>query len=93
MRTIVMLMFLSIAGTCFAEDPLETLNSIEDTLSTMEHALNAQAAEQGEVSGTGTDAAGQARSFNRERYFVSDEPLGVSAPVTAQLPSLRVVEE
>jgi hypothetical protein len=46
MRAIVMLMILFVAGTCYAEDPLETLNTVEDTLSTMQHTLKAKSAEQ-----------------------------------------------
>lgn len=39
MRAIAMLLFLSMAGTCFAEDPLETLNTVEDTISAMSQTL------------------------------------------------------
>jgi hypothetical protein len=48
MRAIVMLVLLFVAGTCYAEDPLETLNTVEDTLTTMEHTLKARTAEQTE---------------------------------------------
>ena len=46
MRTIVVLIFMSIAGPCFAEDPLETLNTVEDTLSTMQQTLKTRIAEE-----------------------------------------------
>lgn len=79
MRTILMLIFILFAGPCHAEDPLETLNTIEDTLSTMAHTLNAQAAHQGEsaeereLAGSGGERGELA---GREIYFVSNEPLG-----------------
>ena len=66
MRTIVMLTCLLIAGTCHAEDPLETLNTVEDTVSTMERTLQSHADRRVE-SGILPD---------QELYFVSDEPLG-----------------
>jgi hypothetical protein len=46
MRTISMLTLLLIAVPCFADDPLETLNTVEDTLSTMTQVLKTQAAEE-----------------------------------------------
>jgi hypothetical protein len=49
MRAVVMLLFLSLAGTCFADDPLESLNTVADTLSTMEQTLHAQAANRQEI--------------------------------------------
>lgn len=49
MRAIALLLFLSVAATCYAEDPLESLNTVEDTLTTMEQTLKARAAEQGDV--------------------------------------------
>lgn len=62
MRIAAMLMVLSIAGTCYADDPLETLNSVEDTVTTMQHTLKAQAKEHRETDGS--------------LYFLSREPLG-----------------
>jgi hypothetical protein len=73
MRTILMLILLFVAGTCFAEDPLETLNSVEDTLSTMEHTLNTQPDRGG--SRAVTDFTDEL-SFEQELYFISEEPLG-----------------
>ena len=79
MRTILILIFILIAGPCHAEDPLETLNTVEDTLSTMAHTLNAQAAQQGEsaeereLAGSGGE---RGELTGREIYFVSNEPLG-----------------
>ena len=80
MRNVMMLLFLLIAGTCFAEDPLETLNTVEDTLSTMEQSRNARAAELGDSSAArsrpGVDAVRAGIDYGEELYFVSDEPLG-----------------
>ena len=80
MRTVVMLICLLVAGTCHAEDPLETLNTVEDTLSTMErtlHNLADRRVEEG--AGTGSVLAGQSARqeelTDQELYFVSDEPL------------------
>lgn len=52
MRLLLVLLFLSIAGTSFAEDPLESLNTVEDTVSTMQHTLKLQ-------SGHADSAAGE----------------------------------
>lgn len=80
MLTVVMLIFLSIAGICFAEDPLETLNTVEDALSSMEESLNERAAELGSSkvarSMTGVDAVKEGISSEPEAYFISDELLG-----------------
>ena len=73
-----MMVFMLIAGPCFAEEPLETLNTVEDTVISMEVALHAHAAEQDERRDaervSGTDATGQASQH--QSRFVSDEPRG-----------------
>ncbi|HBG05660.1 MAG: hypothetical protein A2075_22575 [Geobacteraceae bacterium GWC2_58_44] len=79
MRAIVMLIFLSIAGTCYAEDPLEMLNTVEDTLSTMERTLEAQAWDPGASNAFRRvpDAAAMEETlWEEEMYFVSEEPVG-----------------
>ena len=58
MRTILMLIFILIAGPCLAEDPLETLNTVEDAVTSMEQVLHARAAgdEDGRVAASMSDA-------------------------------------
>jgi hypothetical protein len=75
MRTILMAMLMvCLAGRCFADDPLETLNTVEDTVSTMEHVLK----EQGQLPREGklSSAAGLPAATSAELYFVSDGALG-----------------
>jgi hypothetical protein len=84
-----MLLILLIAGPCYAEDPLETLNTVEDTLNTMERTLDAQAAgqDEGAVDRDLTEPDAGARQKEppaKERYFVSDEPLGARGWVAAR---------
>ena len=69
MRLIAMLIFLSFAATCYADDPLESLNSVDDTLYVMEQTLDAQAWSHQD------DDEGSADRFVEEVYFVSNEPL------------------
>lgn len=71
MRVIVLLVSILFAGTCFAEDPLETLNTVEDTLSAMQQKLNAQATDLND-----SRAASDGITISMGRYFISDEPLG-----------------
>ena len=78
MRAIVLLIILSFAGTSFAKDPLESLNSVEDTLKTMERTLEVQAWHDGDetIAGKGAGAGALMEGDDeREPYFVSEEPL------------------
>ena len=79
MRIFIMLLFLSFAGTCFAEDPLESLNTVEDALNTMQKFLNAQAAQPGSGKAArslpGAGAAGEQRFLEDAIYFVGEKPL------------------
>ena len=81
MRAVVMLMFLSVAVPCYAEDPLEGLNTIEETLTLMEKSLEAQAWDGGDgavASGTtGDDAAAAGVPLQREPDSGSEGPSGV----------------
>jgi len=75
MRAIAMFLFLSISAPCYAEDPLETLNTVEDTLSIMELTLKVRAeSESNRVFARAGDAS-EALPLHGELYFVSDEPL------------------
>lgn len=74
MRAIVMLMVLSIAVTCYAEDPLESLNSVEDTLRAMEKSLESQA-------WNGDDATNaESSSLRKELEPLTDESSGADRP-------------
>lgn len=81
MRAVVMLMFLSVAVPCYAEDPLEGLNTIEETLTLMEKSLEAQAWDGGDgevASGPrGGDAAAAGTPLQQELDSGSEEPSGV----------------
>ena len=68
MRAIVLLMLILVAGNCYAEDPLESLNSIQDTVAAMEQTLDAQAWD----PEAGKDSAD---AFVEDVYFVSYDPL------------------
>jgi hypothetical protein len=87
MRAIVML-FLLIAAPCFAEDPLESLNTVEDTLNTMKQSLSAQPLEHGDSKAVRTAfrvaEASEAISAEQELNFVSNEALGVRGWVKAK---------
>lgn len=71
MRAFVVLLLFAIAVPCYAEDPLESLNTIEDTLSTMERTLKLRGG-RGEVS----VAALERLPLDDRLFFVSDEALG-----------------
>src|SRR6185369_13426541 len=85
-RVAFMLFLLLVAGPCYAEDPLETLNTVEDTLSTMERTLQAQqfpGAEKG-AGREGSASVGQGEEHGKELYFVSEEPLGATGWVAVR---------
>ena len=74
MRAIVMLMLLAIAVPCYAEDPLESLNSVEDTLRAMEMSLESQA-------WNGDDATNaESNSLRKELEPLTDESPGADRP-------------
>ena len=56
MRTVLILILLSMAGSCFAGDPLETLNTVEDTLKTMKRTVKVLTASRGGSNGAGNTA-------------------------------------
>lgn len=76
MRAIVLLTLILFAGICHAEDPLESLNSIQDTVAAMEQTLDAQAWDP-EAGNDRVDA------FIEDVYFVSYEPLAPTGWVKA----------
>ena len=73
MRAFVMFLFLAIAVPCHAEDPLETLNTIEDTLNSMEQALKLRAGHAGSAASASEGEMGQRLPLDDRLYFVSDE--------------------
>ena len=75
MRVLVMLLFIAIAVPCRAEDPLESLNTIEETLSTMERTLRVQE-ENRSVEAALAEAAMQRLPADDHLYFVADEEIG-----------------
>jgi hypothetical protein len=48
MRVILVVLLVLISGTCFADDPLETLNTVEDTVTAMQRALRSRPAPEAE---------------------------------------------
>ena len=78
MRAFVMFLFLAIVVPCHAEDPLETLNTIEDTLNTMEQALKLRAGHAGSAASASEGEMGQRLPLDDRLYFVSDEAVGAS---------------
>jgi hypothetical protein len=80
MRAIVMLVLLFVAGTCYAEDPLETLNTVEETLTTMEHTLKARAAEQADPVYFVSDESLGARGWVNARQCSEDGAVSTVPP-------------
>jgi len=76
MRVFVMLLFVAIAVRCYAKDPLETLNTVEDTLSTMEQTLKMRAGQRGHSASATAGGVGERLPFDDRLYFVSDEAVG-----------------
>jgi hypothetical protein len=72
MRVTLVLLLLFVSGTCFADDPLESLNTVEDTVSTMQSTLKAKAAAESPEAAE-TDI----------RYFISAGSIGASDYVAA----------
>lgn len=75
MRVLVMFLFIAIAVPCRAEDPLESLNTVADTLSTMERTLKVQE-ENRTVEAALAEAAMLRLPEDDHLYFVADEELG-----------------
>lgn len=88
MRAIVMLMVLSIAVPCYADDPLETLNTVDDTLRIMERSLEAQAWRGADDKGVaviaGKDAGRKGSSLDRELVPAADEAVGAEGSALAK---------
>lgn len=80
MRAIVMLVLLFVAGTCYAEDPLETLNTVEDTLTTMEHTLKNRTAEQSETVYFVSDESLGSRDWVSARQCSEEGAVSTVAP-------------
>uniref|UniRef100_C6E349 SH3 domain-containing protein n=1 Tax=Geobacter sp. (strain M21) TaxID=443144 RepID=C6E349_GEOSM len=75
MRVLVMFLFIAITVPCHAEDPLESLNTVEDTLSTMQRALRVRE-ENRNVGAALAEAAMQRLPEDDHLYFVADEEIG-----------------
>lgn len=80
MRALVIPLFIAIAAPCYAEDPLETLNTVEDTVNTMQRALKTRA-EQGIA---GSDAPGETLPHDDRLYFTSEEEIGAGGYVAVR---------
>lgn len=98
MRFFVMLLFLAIAVPCHAEDPLETLNTVEDTLSTMERTLKTRAGQKGDLASAAPWVASERLPLDDRLYFVSDEALGADdwvavRPCTEELAMSQAVTD
>lgn len=78
MRAFAMFLFLAIAVPCHAEDPLETLNTIEDTLSTMEQTLKMRAGHAGSAASATSWGVSERLPLDDRLYFVSDEAVGAN---------------
>lgn len=75
MSVLVMLIFIAIAVPCHAEDPLESLNTVEDTLSTMQRTLRVRE-ENRSVEAALAEASMQRLPEDDHLYFVADEEIG-----------------
>lgn len=84
MRAIVMLLLLSLSVPCYAEDPLETLNTVEDAISTMEQALRTRAEGRGPRYYSAGAPLSMALPSDDRLYFVSEENLGSGGWVTVK---------
>jgi len=95
MRAIVMLLLLSVSVPCYAEDPLESLNTVADTISTMEQTLRIRAEGKGAGYYAGVSAPGERLPDDDRLYFVSDQTLGAGnwvavKPCTEELAQAQV---
>ncbi|HJV36690.1 hypothetical protein [Geomonas sp.] len=84
MRAIVMvLLVVGVVGRCFAEDPLESLNTVEDTISTMQNVLKEQGNQMGEgKAGTGNETRMATGDLSHDGGASQTDggPAGVRAP-------------
>lgn len=76
MRKLVFLLILAFAIPCRAEDPLETLNTVEDTLKTMEQVLKMRSTNRQLMASAASGGAIEKLPQDERLYFVADEPLG-----------------
>lgn len=76
MRAFILLLFLAITVPCHAEDPLESLNTIEDTLHTMERTLKLRAGQKEDLASATPWAASERLPLDDRLFFVSDEAIG-----------------
>lgn len=88
MRVRALFAFLAIAIPCHAEDPLETLNTVQDTLSTMEQALKLRTVSRHAALAPGI--VGEKLPVDTSLYFTSNEDIGangwvVASPCTEEL--------
>ncbi|ACH40103.1 hypothetical protein Gbem_3101 [Citrifermentans bemidjiense Bem] len=75
MRALVMFLFIAITVPCHAEDPLESLNTVEDTMRTMQRTLRVRE-ENRSVEAALAEAAMQRLPEDDHLYFVADEEIG-----------------
>lgn len=98
MRAFVMFISLALAVPCYAEDPLESLNTVEDTLSTMEQTLKLRGEGKGSGSHPGGRSATERLPQDDQLVFVSDQPLGTDEwmpvrPCTEEVALARVATD
>lgn len=83
MRALAMFILLTVAFPCYAEDPLESLNTVEDTLTTMEQTLRSRATHR-TTAALSMRGAMETLPQDERLYFVSDEALGEAEWVVAR---------
>lgn len=74
--SLIWLLLVFTAGSCFAEDPLESLNTVEDTVSTMQSTLKEQGHLPREGRAAGSPESHASTDGALEGYFLSDGELG-----------------
>jgi hypothetical protein len=94
MRAIVMvLLVIGVVGRCFAEDPLESLNTVEDTVSTMQNALKEQGNQSGAAATDGIRIATGDLSQDGGVPQADSGSAGVPAPSTEHSGNLLTGEK
>lgn len=91
MRAVAIFAFLVIAVPCHAEDPLESLNSVKDTIATMEQTLKQRSGPGNALSAV---VASERLPVDDRLYFTSDEALDgndwvVARPCTEEVARSR----